>query len=559
MQASSEPADDTSHCPETVASMPLLDAQAKGCLDRLTRLAAAVLDAPISVVSAIDGDRHFVASSNGLAEPWASRREIPFTHSICRQVIAHGAAIRVTDGRTDQRFSDHPAVVDEYVVAYLGVPLVGSENAVIGSVCVIDVTPRDWTADEIALFEDLAATAMTEILLRQALREEERRSRTDSLTGLANRRAMDEAIELEIVRSRRENRPLGLLLIDIDRFKTVNDTFGHAAGDLALIEVARRLRTGVRGYDLVGRWGGEEFAVLMPGIPDESSLGRAGDGLRRAVSSGDAIDLGPEGSTTLRVSVGGAHARPAGATPQQLADEADTALYAAKRRGRDQCVIAGQLTPADRAAEAPDSVRVAMALARASCLREGVSDIHCLQVASLSEATARQLECDEDLILRCRLGGWLHDVGKVAMPESVLAKPGPLDEAERLMIQAHPEIGAHIVGDSPGICDAAAAIRHHHERFDGSGYPGGLAGHDIPIEARIVAAADAFSAMTSDRVYRRQMTIEDAIDELRNVAGSHLDPEVVDALITALAARDAKSGQAYATALHEAETETPIK
>ncbi len=552
MQAPPEPTGETSGCADNARAMPLLDGIAKGILDRLTRLGASVLDVPTALVSVTDDDRHFVASSNGLAEPWASRREIPFTHSICRQVIAHGAAICVTDGRTDQRFSAHPAVVEEFVVAYLGVPLVGAENEVVGSVCVIDVRPRIWTADQIALLEDLAAAAMTELLLRQALREEERRSRTDTLTGLANRRAMDEAIELEIARSRRENRPLGFLLVDIDRFKTVNDTFGHTAGDLALIEVARRLRSGVRGYDLVARWGGEEFAVLMPGIPDESSLGRAGDALRRAVSLGDPIDLGPDGSTKLRVSVGGAHARPGGATTQQLADEADTALYAAKRRGRDQCVIAGQLTPADRAAEAPDSVRVAMALARASCLREGVSDIHCLQVASLSEATARQLKLDEDLILRCRLGGWLHDVGKVAMPESVLAKPGPLDEAERLMIQAHPEIGAHIVGDSPGICDAAAAIRHHHERFDGSGYPGGLAGFDIPIEARIVAAADAFSAMTSDRVYRRQMTIEDALDELRNVAGSHLDPDVVDALIAALAARDAKSATSCATAIDEA-------
>jgi diguanylate cyclase (GGDEF)-like protein/putative nucleotidyltransferase with HDIG domain len=553
MQVSPEPTGDNPLCPDPAEEMPLLDAHAKGCLDRLTRLAATVIDAPMALVSFVDGEVHFVVISNGLAEPWGNHREVPEAHSICRQVVTHGEAVAIGDARTDERVRDNPAVAQGLVVSYLGVPLIGAENAIVGALCVADQQPRTWSLEQASVLEELATSAMTELLLRQSLREEERRSRTDALTGLANRRAMDEAIELEVVRSRRENRPLGLLLIDIDRFKAVNDTYGHPAGDLALIEVARRLRSGVRGYDLVGRWGGEEFAVLMPGIPDEASLGRAGDGLRRAVSSGEPIDLGPEGSTTLRVSVGGAHARPGGATPQKLADEADTALYAAKRRGRDQCVIAGQLTPADRAAEAPDSVRVAMALARASCLREGVSDIHCLQVASLSEATARHLKLDEDLVLRCRLGGWLHDVGKVAMPESVLAKPGPLDESERLMIQAHPEIGAHIVGDSPGICDAAGAIRHHHERYDGSGYPAGLAGKDIPIEARIVAAADAFSAMTSDRVYRRQITIENAIEELRHVAGSHLDPEVVDALIAALAARDAKSGPAYATAVEEAE------
>jgi HD-GYP domain-containing protein (c-di-GMP phosphodiesterase class II) len=136
--------------------------------------------------------------------------------------------------------------------------------------------------------------------------------------------------------------------------------------------------------------------------------------------------------------------------------------------------------------------------------------------------------------LRCRLGGWLHDVGKIAIPDRVLAKPGTLDEAESALMQRHTLIGEQMVRRIPGLVEAAAAVRHHHEKYDGSGYPDGLAGRQIPLEARIIAAVDAFSAIANERVYGQGRSREDAIDEMRRCAGSQFDPDVVRALVTCL-------------------------
>ena len=139
-----------------------------------------------------------------------------------------------------------------------------------------------------------------------------------------------------------------------------------------------------------------------------------------------------------------------------------------------------------------------------------------------------------DAVLRCRLGGWLHDVGKVAVPDRILHKPGALDDAEWTVMRTHPAVGEEIVGKVGALCQATPAVRHHHERLDGTGYPDGLAGAEIPIEARIVAAADAYAAMTAVRVYSPARTPEQAAAELRRSAGTHLDTAVVAALLDVL-------------------------
>jgi putative nucleotidyltransferase with HDIG domain len=157
-----------------------------------------------------------------------------------------------------------------------------------------------------------------------------------------------------------------------------------------------------------------------------------------------------------------------------------------------------------------------------------------MQVADLAMRTAQLLGAPQPVILRCRLGGWLHDVGKVAIPDAILNKAGRLDDAERRLLQQHPEIGAEIIQRVAGLKEAVRAVRHHHERWDGGGYPHGLTGEEIPIEARIVAAADVYSALTSERVYREALDRIEAIRELERLAGSHLDPLVVPSLVRVL-------------------------
>jgi putative nucleotidyltransferase with HDIG domain len=188
----------------------------------------------------------------------------------------------------------------------------------------------------------------------------------------------------------------------------------------------------------------------------------------------------------------------------------------------------------DPATSEPDAVGVARALAFAGSVREGTPEEHSAQVADLAARTAAELGLPVEVILRCRLGGWLHDIGKLAIPEHILTKPGPLDDAEWTIMRTHPGVGALIVERIPNLRDTARTVRHHHERFAGNGYPDRLAGDAIPIEARIVAAADAYAAMTADRPYSAARSRAEAAAELHRSAGTHLDPDVVDALLKVL-------------------------
>ena len=328
------------------------------------------------------------------------------------------------------------------------------------------------------------------------------------------------------------------MLFDLDHFKQINDALGHGAGDRVLVEVARRLRDAVGPHDCVARWGGEEFAVLFREIASEDELARNAVELQRAI---DSRPIAVDGEhLTVEVS-GGATPLRAGESLDALVEQADRALYAAKRRGRNRVLLASEITESDRIAERPEAIRIAEALAVAVGVREGAPPEHPSFVASLAARIARQLELDSRTALRCELGGWLHDIGKLSVPERVLLKPTALDAEEWAIMREHAELGERIVERIPALHAAGPAIRHHHEHFDGSGYPDGLAGHAIPVEARIVAVADTFSAMTQVRPYATVRSTEEALLELRRCAGTQFDAEVVGALETVLAAEGAEA------------------
>ncbi len=372
--------------------------------------------------------------------------------------------------------------------------------------------------------------------------EAESRSKIDPLTGLWNRRGCLEALNGELRRALRDGNPPGVFLLDADRFKRVNDTYGHHAGDEVLMEIGRRLRSAVREYDTVARWGGEEFCVVAPGIGDDAALRAVGNALRCAVNV-EPIKAGDDFSLPVSVSVGAVRASESLWSPEGIVDAADRALYAAKRRGRDQVRLFTEMTVEDFVAEEPEALRLAQALALSAAVREGMPELHSQQVAELSGLIARQMNLEEAMVIRCQLGGWLHDVGKVAIPDRILAKRGPLDDDEWITMRAHAEIGEQIIRRVPGLADAGDAVRSHHERWDGTGYPDGKAGTNIAVEARVVAVADAFSAITSDRPYHDGQSIDDAVTELRRSAGTHLDTDAVEALISVLETQQAAAAE----------------
>ena len=376
---------------------------------------------------------------------------------------------------------------------------------------------------------DISEHRRLEAELRRARMVAELSARTDELTGAFNRRRFAEIVAEALAA---DPDGCGLLLLDADHFKQVNDAHGHVTGDAVLVELARRLEAGLGPDDALARWGGEEFAVLLRGVGSDPELERRAQRLRAAVALLPVAAAGV--SVRLTISIGAARAGTQLETLDALVEAADRCLYTAKRDGRNRVSLVPKPVASDADPSEPDSVGVARALALASGVRGGPPEAHAEHVAALAARTAEHMALPDGLVLNCRLGGWLHDVGKVAIPEWILAKPGPLDDDEWALIRTHPVVGEDMVRGVTALGAACAAVRHHHERFDGTGYPDGLAGESIPVEARIVAAADAYSAMTTERPYSAARTPAETAIELRRSAGSHLDPRVVTALLAVL-------------------------
>ncbi|HYH60164.1 MAG TPA: diguanylate cyclase [Thermoleophilaceae bacterium] len=352
--------------------------------------------------------------------------------------------------------------------------------------------------------------------------------RTDPLTGLLNRRGFEEAFELEVERARRTKVPLTLLVGDLDRFKMLNDRLGHPAGDRALELLGEALTSGVRRIDRVGRMGGEEFALVLPETDEHEGYVLA-ERLRAKIRENFQADIFP-----LTISFGVAAYPTHGATTSGLLKAADQALYTAKEFGRDCSVIysaetAEILRGNSHRRESTAERRVASLVGLASSMDTAE---HSQMVGRYTKLIAIELELASELVERVQLAGVLHDIGKVGVADSIVNKPGPLTPEEWDEMRKHPEFGARML-ERAELWDIAAWVAAHHERPDGKGYPLGLKDEEIPLEARIVAVADAYEAMTTDRVYRPGIGHTAARAELRRGAGNQFDARVVQAFLKA--------------------------
>jgi diguanylate cyclase (GGDEF)-like protein len=354
---------------------------------------------------------------------------------------------------------------------------------------------------------------------------------TDPLTGLSNHRAFHEALAAELQRSRREVYDIALVALDIDRFKTINDTWGHAVGDEALRLVAQALRMQTRPGDLVARLGGDEFALAL--IRADADM--AATVVERARAAIAQLGVGPD-RAKITLSAGIAEF-PAHADDElELIAAADCGLYAAKRAGRDR-IVPWHPGGAEGGGEAPAAaddqaalLRTVHALALAVDAKDAYTHRHSHRVATYAVALAARLGFAEQRLSRLHTAGVLHDVGKIGVPDRILLKSGPLTPDEFAEMQRHSKLGADIIAGA-GLDDVACWVRHLHERWDGSGYPDAIGGPEIPLESRILAVADAFEAMTSSRVYRDARSTETALEELDRCAATQFDPELAQAFI----------------------------
>jgi diguanylate cyclase (GGDEF)-like protein/putative nucleotidyltransferase with HDIG domain len=382
----------------------------------------------------------------------------------------------------------------------------------------------------VALVGPLLAIQLYQRAIVRALRAM-RLALTDPLTGLGNHRHFHERLERELRHAHERRLPLTLCLVDVDDFKRINDRFGHPAGDRVLERIATRLRQTGEAF----RLGGDEFALLLPGYDEHAALTAAASVVERI----SALQLDQIGCVT--VSAGVATSPAHAGERDELIRLADSALYWAKEYGKNRVrgyrpdVI--ELAELKRLASGPDRAarfRAAASLARAVDARDAYTGSHSQRVAELAARTARRLGLPDEDVELTRLAASLHDLGKLAIPEEILRKPGPLTEPERMVLERHPQIGFRML-ESLGVDPVADWVLHHHERWDGTGYPDRLPGERIPLCARIIFVADAYDAMTSERVYRRRVASEQAIAELQRCAGSQFDPDVVDAFAAELA------------------------
>lgn len=358
---------------------------------------------------------------------------------------------------------------------------------------------------------------------------------TDVLTGLRTRRFFGSQLPLEIARARRAGTSLAVLIVDVDHFKSINDRYGHPAGDRVLVEVARRLRESVRHADFLARYGGEEFALVVPGASPQE-LTSIGERLRTQVAASP-IPVSPDVRIPVTVSVGTAGYPRHGRTPAELILTADRALYMAKSQGRDRVVVGETaIVPSSPRTEIGGGSDVAHLMSYLQLAADEVDAWlsnceHGRAVGRWAALVAGVLDHDEQTVRRCELAGKLHDVGKVFIPQAIWRKPSALSKTERLLVERHCDYGFQMVSVVPGMLDVAEAVRQHHERIDGRGYPLGLSGGEIRVEARVVAVCDSWAAMVADRPYHTALTPEQGRAELLRCRGTQLDADVVDAFL----------------------------
>lgn len=442
--------------------------------------------------------------------------------------FAHNQPVIIDNVNTDPRFKpiDLLEVLEEK--SAICVPLV-VKGKTIGTITLDNITSYGaFDQNHLHLLSAFAHQAAIAIENARLYGETKHLAATDPLTRLWNRRHIEERLRGEIARASRFHHPLSVLVMDIDNLKLFNDTYGHPAGDEVIRTVADTLLTSCREIDIVGRYGGDEFAVLLPEADPQGSAVVA----ERILGSLEKVPFQAPGGTKvpINISIGAASYPSDGEEGDRLFSLADTSMYRAKVAGGGQFA---SLTAGPE--EMPEELAVAFDVLQGLLITVDAKDRytfeHSQEVTKRSLALARAVGLSEEEMRALEVAGKLHDVGKIGIPASILRKPGPLTGEEWTVVQEHPRLGYLILQQIPQMETVLQAVLHHHERYDGNGYPSGLTGEDIPLLSRILATADAFSAMMTDRPYRKAFTLEEALDELRRCAGKQFDPELAEKFI----------------------------
>lgn len=353
----------------------------------------------------------------------------------------------------------------------------------------------------------------------------------DAVTGLYNHRALHQRLDKLLDRSQKRSQPLSVVMIDVNNFKLFNDTYGHPIGDQVLKHVADALTDECDHDDVTGRYGGDEFMIVLP-HSDGPRANTIAERLRERMLREGFRRPGEDRVIPINLCFGIATHPEDGKNRHELLTNADANLYSAKH-SEQGIQNTSEAQRANRELRAEGSFSILDAMITAVDNKDRYTRHHSEDVTEYALWTAEELGVSEESLRVIRIGGLLHDVGKITVPDEILRKPGRLTAEEYEILQQHPRMGALIVGAIPGMEEILDAVRSHHERWDGKGYPDATAGEETPFLGRLLAVADAFSAMTTDRPYRKGLEWEVALNEIRVHTGTQFDPTMADAFLRA--------------------------
>jgi len=491
-----------------------------------------VIDVDWAAIILVEGEEtNLLAFSSEVGSAWQPGDKTPLKGTATEWVVTHKTALVEPNLPKEARFWTAKYHLKQGIQSMVVLPLLVNGKA-IGTLCIASCHPNAYGQHEVQLLSQLASRIAAPIENARLYAEAEQRARIDQLTGLWNRRHLEERIQVEIGHHSRYGGTFSLIILDLDFFKAFNDTYGHLAGDRLLKQLGVIMRNTVRTADEAFRYGGDEFAILLP----QTSLRDAyevAERVRDRIASEIKVD-----DVSVTASFGLASWPVDGVRINEVISAADIALYYAKQSGGNQShAISEILIPSPKPAtkleieQDRSAFNLICALAAAVDAKDHYAYKHSQKVREYAVALAKNLGLVPADIARLGTCALLHDIGKIGISDEILNKAGKLTSEEWEVIRSHPQLGADIVSNVPELAACLAGILYHHEHYDGSGYPAGLKGEAIPLDARILGIVDAFAAMTSARPYRAAFSIEEALEELKQGAGKQFDPNLVKAFL----------------------------
>jgi diguanylate cyclase (GGDEF)-like protein/putative nucleotidyltransferase with HDIG domain len=488
-----------------------------------------VVDIDWATIALIDGNElYFLALSSTIGSAWQVDERIPLLGTATEYACQERQAVYEADLKKYHRFWTWESHLEQGIRSVVYLPLSVTDRS-IGSLILASRKPNAYSRRQIKLLEKVALQIAAPVENTQLYARVEQKSRIDELTGLFNRRHFEERLKEEVSRHSRYGDVFSIFMLDLDNFKTYNDMYGHPAGDALLSQVGRIIKSSIRDADQAFRYGGDEFVAILPETSKEDACIVA-ERVREQIAK--EMD---KKSLTVTCSIGLASYPEDGVISGELVAGADTALYYAKWTGGNRVYLSSKAPsePVDegRIYGKRNGLGAVYALVSVVESRDPYVYGHSRKVNIYAVALAEAIGLSPDDVSKVSTAALLHDIGKIGVPDKVLNKKGKLNEKNWEEIKAHPRLGANIVSNIPNLVPCASSILHHHERWDGGGYPDGLKGEEIPIESRILAIADTFEAMTAVRPYRPAFSREEVIKELREGAGSKFDPNLVEVFV----------------------------